>query len=60
MDLSQCGSPDCDHDHSVLFLVQRCHPASGAEVHYTKATGVLTIRCKQCEALVAEVMVAAR
>lgn len=53
-----CGMPDCDHDHSTLFLVGACHPGAGSVVEYTKATGVLSVSCKACDRQIAELMVA--
>lgn len=55
-----CGMPDCNHDHSILYLHGRCHMGTGNEVAYEKATGILTVRCNKCKQFVAEILVAAR
>jgi hypothetical protein len=39
LDASGCGTPNCDHDHSVLYLHGRCHPAAATRARYVKATG---------------------
>ena len=53
-----CSKPNCDHDHTVLFLHSVCHPNAGTRARYNKLTGLLTIVCKRCDMLVAEVKVA--
>jgi|SRR5581483_3925251 len=53
-----CGTPNCGHDHSVLYFHARCHPHYGVDVSYSKITANLTIKCKKCGAFVAEVAVA--
>jgi len=58
LDSFGCATPNCGHDHSTLFLHGACHLGAGNEVQYTKATGVLTIRCNQCKRFVAAVQVA--
>ncbi len=55
-----CSEPGCMHDHSVLFLHGCCHVKGGSAVSYDKVSGLLTVRCMQCDALVAEILVAAR
>jgi len=57
LDVAGCGTPNCDHDHSELYLVQACHPHRGVEAKYVKATGTLLITCQICDAPVAEVRV---
>lgn len=47
-------------DHSgdpTLFLNSRCHTGFGTEVSYDKRTGVLTIACKKCKALIVQIAV---
>jgi hypothetical protein len=58
IDAFGCGMPNCTHDHSVLYLIGRCHPEAGVDVRYAKATGILTVLCKKCSKLVADVEVA--
>lgn len=53
-----CGVENCGHDHSELFLKQRCHIHKGCDVKYIKATGLLRVMCRQCHRLVAEIKVA--
>jgi hypothetical protein len=50
-----CGSPGCDHDHSILFLVQGCHPSQGLEVKFVKEKDQLVVSCFVCEAEVTTV-----
>jgi hypothetical protein len=60
LDVAGCGSPNCGHDHTVLFLHSVCHPSAGTRASYDKRTGLLTIECKRCDRLVAHVKVADR
>lgn len=55
-----CSVPNCGHDHTVLYLNQRCHPSAGTEAFYNKRTKILTIVCQKCKELVADIKVAAR
>ena len=57
LDTFGCGTPNCGHDHTVLFLHSACHPLAGTRASYDKRTGNLTIECKRCKKLVAEVKV---
>jgi hypothetical protein len=59
LDTGLCSDPDCNHDHSVLYLHPRCHPRAGVEARYVKATGLLEILCKTCGAPVCRIEVAA-
>jgi hypothetical protein len=58
LDVAGCSEPNCGHDHTVLFLHSACHPSAGTKVSYDKRTGSLTIACRRCDKLVAEVKVA--
>jgi hypothetical protein len=58
LDAAGCGVPNCGHDHTVIFLHGACHPNAGTWASYNKLTGRLTIACKRCKKLVAEVKVA--
>jgi hypothetical protein len=53
-----CGTPNCGHDHTVLYLHAACHLHAGSSVKYDKRTGALTIECVKCKKLVAKVKVA--
>lgn len=55
-----CAIPNCGHDHTVLYLNQRCHPTANAQVFYNKRTKILTVVCAKCRELVADVKVAER
>ena len=57
LDAGGCSTPDCGHDHSVLYLVGACHPDGGTDISYEKRTGFLTVRCSACKKLVAEIAV---
>lgn len=59
LDEMGCGTPNCGHDHTVLYLHQACHSGVGTRAAYDKRNGVLTIRCRRCEKVVAEIAVAA-
>lgn len=59
LDAAGCGTPNCGHDHSVLFLHAMCHPKAGTRVSYAKSTGELTVACRVCKKLVAKLKVAA-
>jgi hypothetical protein len=58
MNRMRCENPNCGHDHSVLYLNASCHPKAGVEVRYTKATAILTLECKKCKKVVADIAVA--
>jgi hypothetical protein len=58
LDVAGCDEPNCGHDHSVLYLHAACHPKAGTNARYDKPTGLLTIECKRCNKLVAQVKVA--
>jgi hypothetical protein len=58
LDATGCGIPDCGHDHTVLYLHPRCHRSAATRASYDKRTGLLTLRCRQCNSLVAEIAVA--
>lgn len=57
LDVAGCDTPNCGHDHSVLFLTGRCHQR-GVEAKYVKATGEIEIRCRVCKKPVVNVAVA--
>lgn len=48
LDAMGCGSPECDHDHSVLFLVAECHPGVAVNLRYDKNRGQLIATCHSC------------
>ena len=58
LDQGGCGTPGCAHDHSVMFLVARCHPNAGSTVMYDKRTGNIRVMCARCEDPIADVAVA--
>lgn len=58
LDIAGCGQPNCEHDHTVLYLHAVCHLNAGTHVKYDKLTGLLTIECRRCKKLVARVKVA--
>jgi hypothetical protein len=60
LDMQGCDNPECNHDHSILHLIQSCHPRAGLTVAYHKATGRMVVTCKNCEAPVAQIAVASR
>lgn len=59
LDAMGCDTPDCGHDHTILFLHAGCHPSAGSRAAYDKRTGVLALRCRRCERTVVEIAVAA-
>lgn len=58
LDKFKCDQPDCPHDHSVLYLQQKCHPDASVNCRYVKATGNLHVECAECGGPVAEIKVA--
>jgi hypothetical protein len=58
LDAAGCGMPNCDHDHTILYLHSRCHPSRGADVSYDKRSGHLTIICRACKRFIGKVAVA--
>lgn len=59
MDRLQCGVPGCTDQHEgPVFLHAKCHMGAGTRVSYR--FGILDVRCRKCESLVAQVAVAER
>lgn len=58
LDQAGCGTPNCGHDHSTLFLNPACHLGAGVDAAYNKARGVLTLMCHKCQRPVGEIAVA--
>jgi len=44
-----CGVENCGHDHSVLYLHPRCHPAAGTRVRFEKKSTLLIVECVACK-----------
>jgi hypothetical protein len=55
-----CDTPNCNHDHSSLFVHPMCHPRAGLNAIYVKARKVLVLQCAQCEKVVTDFAIAAR
>lgn len=63
LDLMGCGHPEhvgdrrqpCDEP---LYLHSRCHPEHGTRNSYTN--GILTIKCRECEAMICQIVVGSR
>ena len=54
-----CQVPDCPHGtQHRLTLAPRCHKSAGCDVSYVEGAGILTMSCRNCGAVVAEVAVA--
>jgi hypothetical protein len=49
MNASGCATPNCGHDHSILYLHAGCHPSSPTWVRYEKAIETLIITCHNCD-----------
>lgn len=60
LDQGGCATPDCGHDHTVLYLHGRCHPSAGARVSYDKRTGNISVVCRRCNEPIAEIAVAGK
>jgi hypothetical protein len=54
LDAAGCGTPNCTHDHSILYLVPKCH-GGPVEVHYNKKIGEIVVQCAECGKLVARI-----
>jgi len=55
-----CSHPNCTcggGDRSEVFFQPRCHPGSGLDVRYEKASGVLNLTCRTCHRPVCDVAV---
>lgn len=50
-----CGNKECDE----IYLKALCHPRAGMMVCYNQKTGILEVRCFQCEEMVSKIKVAA-
>lgn len=58
LDAQGCDTPDCGHDHSILYLHAACHPGAGVDVSYVKADGMLHVVCHKCDKPVGLIAVA--
>jgi hypothetical protein len=58
LDHQGCATPNCTHDHSVIFLHGRCHPQAATETKYVKATGTIEVSCVRCKRHIASIHVA--
>jgi hypothetical protein len=58
LDAMRCGTPGCTCESEYIVLTQACHPEAGTQATYYKQAGMLQITCLDCEALIAEVVVA--
>ena len=58
LDAAGCDTPNCAHDHSILYLHGLCHPESNREVFYEKASGQLVVACHECKKEIVRVEVA--
>jgi hypothetical protein len=43
-----CGMPNCNHDHSILYLHSSCHVDAGTHIRYEKKSERLYIECAKC------------
>lgn len=43
-----CYVPNCEHDHSVIYLVAECHPKAGTRIKYVKSDELMIIQCCKC------------
>ena len=55
LDAARCESPDCGHDHGVVYFHSDCHPSYGVDVRYDKALSHLTVLCHVCKRVVAKI-----
>lgn len=55
-----CANPDCHDPHHMdpMFLHSRCHPSRGVWASYSARSGVLSLICTACDALVARIQIA--
>lgn len=49
LDAMGCETPNCSHDHNILYLTPGCHPGSGTFVSYSKKQGFIMVECAECE-----------
>jgi hypothetical protein len=49
LDASGCSSPNCNHDHSTLYIHAVCHISSAVCVKYEKKTGLIIVECAECD-----------
>jgi ribosomal protein S27E len=53
-----CDTPNCNHDHSIIWMRQKCHPKAHLQVAYHKALGAMVVSCPSCGAEVGRIAVA--
>lgn len=59
LDKMVCADPKCEHkDHRELYFHSKCHVGSPTWVCYNKDTGLLHVKCSECERIIAHVKVA--
>jgi len=49
LDRMGCETPNCTHDHSLLYMSPFCHPQAGCLAIYDKKDGILILQCSTCE-----------
>lgn len=57
LDKMGCDTPNCAHDHSVIYLHARCHMKSGVAVRYEKRGAQLVIECLKCSREMARIYI---
>jgi hypothetical protein len=60
LDQLRCSTPNCGHDHTILYLRPRCHIDGGVEAFYDKRDGTLTLSCNVCGERLATLQIAQR
>jgi hypothetical protein len=58
LDAAGCSTPDCGHDHTLLFFHGRCHPQADTDAYYDKRDHCVHIICAACEKPISTIKVA--
>jgi hypothetical protein len=53
-----CDTPNCGHDHTVLYMHQACHMGAALTASYNKTTGLLTLYCAECDDPISDFLLA--
>jgi len=60
LDLFRCSTPNCGHDHTIIYLNPGCYIDGGVDAFYDKRDGTLTLSCNVCDEPFATLQIARR
>jgi hypothetical protein len=60
LDAAKCDTPGCKCISGPVLLRPNCHPEAGFYGRYFRSTGMLELRCRQCNKLLVSFAIASR